>query len=241
MCIELKTNAVMEHSINYAFKHQVIVDSVNNVIGTEVLIDFQRTDYDLDIMERFLFSHSASACIDTIGQCLSVFPKYVFMNIERDVLCDKGVVEKICNLSTLIFEQGKHLVIEVTERNACGNCTKNQTGLQLLRENNVLIAVDDYDYLNGDFREQELRNSFYQFVKVEAPLDLYELAKLSLFAKDKVVRNLSLIIERVPTMDFFHWIKRSVNEVGVDVFGFQGFAFCRGQVIDLDLAIGGRI
>lgn len=202
---------------NYKFKAQSIVNVDGEVIGKEILL-YGSSICQLTFLQKDVLFESLNAAelLESKGS--------VFVNLERNLLCDTNLLRKIHLVSKRLNDRGVDLVIEITERNICGTCSKIQEGLHTLHRNNVSLAIDDYDYLSDDFRHEELNMNIYRYIKVNTPLNDSEYNKLSAFSLEH--KNTNIIIERIETE------KDLLLNSPINPWGIQGFLFCRGIKIE---------
>lgn len=219
-------------NLDFKFKSQRIVDSEKNVIGVEILLDFEAAAFTGRTQEYQDAIHFGGALFPGINRvirllddkwCSGETNQKLFINVERSNLCDVRALSSIVELSIFLFQQSIDLIVEITERNPCGRCVRVLEGINYLRNAGICLAVDDYDYVDGDFREVELHCGLYEFVKVNLPKNDEEKRKLNFFIESSIATNkLKLIIERVETLDEFSSLPAE------SIYGFQGFLFCKG-------------
>ena len=198
---------------NYKFKAQSIVNVDGEEIGKEILLHGSSFCHLTFLQKDVLFeSLNAAELLENKGS--------VFVNLERNLLCDTSLLQEIHLTSKRLNDRGIELVMEITERNICGICSKIQKGLHTLHRNNVSLAIDDYDYLSDDFRYEELNMKIYKYIKVNTPLNDSEYNKLSAFSLKH--KNTNIIIERIETESFL------LLNAPMKPWGMQGFLFCRG-------------
>lgn len=214
-----KRPSVQWDSINYKF--QELVDESGNVIGYEALINAKgipSSFRDKIYTHELAFPNSTKNLVERLlnkssEQHAYLSNKYLFINIERSHLCDQFLLCDIVLLSQHLDTIGCSLVVETTERNRCGQCPEILKGLNFLKGNSILLALDDYDLLS-DFRADEACSGLYDFMKVEYNIDnLFELGKL------KHVDN--LIVERIESEKD----KQSVLSQNITPWAFQGYLF----------------
>ncbi|WP_199453980.1 EAL domain-containing protein [Vibrio owensii] len=218
-----KNSKINLSDINY--KLQEIVDENGTNLGYEVLIDPINLSKKLanDVYKREIkYPHLSRALVTRleryINRHVSDFAgKHLFINLERSNLCDKYLLCDLVMLKNALKVLNAYLVIEITERNVCKDCSSVRKGFEFLRDHKVLLAVDDYD-LNADFREQELLSGFYQFVKVEhSGEDNYYNKVIELSKRTRT----KLIIERVES----HLERSDITLHQVPFWGLQGFLY----------------
>lgn len=221
--------------IQYEYKIQKIFSLSGLYVGGEVLIDRVRTkstpiksshdglmfaSLTKDLVERL------NSVISTEAFGLGFKGGFIFVNIERSNLCDVNLIEMINRLNKNTLNAGFNLVIEITERNICGDCKEIIGGLERLKSKGILVAVDDYNLYDNDFRMCELDDGLYDIVKIRAPYNYSEFIILKEFIR---VRREKVVIEMVETKEIFNEIK-SMSQF---VWGVQGFYFDRGTPLFL--------
>jgi len=212
------------------FKLQEIVNVDNNNIGYEVLINSATLPckiidyiYNEEIkfppLTRVLISKLESFVYSNATYFLK---KYIFINLERSNLCDQFLLCDIAILKNKLIEIDIYLVVEITERNICNKCSKIELGLNFLKKQKVILAVDDYN-LESDFRKYEVSSGLYQFIKVEYLENSKFISQIE--SLNKVTRS-KLIIERVETKENRH----KLNKVDSIIWGMQGFFYGKRHV-----------
>ena len=156
--------------------------------------------------------------------------KKIFLNIERSCVCNRIIVNEIINFKNYLMTLGIELVLEVTERevSVCWGCCEIKAGLTELSRNKVLLAVDDYDIYNGDFRSSEL--PIYNYIKIEVPKNENEYQQLDSFIQNSEGK-LNIVIERIESQEeLTRVIKKDATTC---LSGFQGFVFGKPLPIDI--------
>lgn len=115
------------------------------------------------------------------------------------------------------------LVVEITERNNCGNCARTYEGIEFLVNNGILLAADDFDYIENDFRARALRSLVYTFVKLEFPQNKDDEKKFYDIINSSKKLGINIIVERIED-------KKTIEDpLFEDIWGLQGFALCKGM------------
>ncbi|QQX79908.1 hypothetical protein JK628_20790 [Shewanella sp. KX20019] len=208
-------------SIQCFYKLQSIVNISGDRVASELLIDRLKLTSNLYDLERKL--RFGSLCANALNTASKLsFEKELFINIERRNLCDIKTLIHIRDASISLCDLGVKLVIEITERNLCGNCPRIAEGLTFLRQCAISLAVDDYDYINYDFREDEVKkNNYYEYIKITMASNENELKKMNEFIKI-LSETHKIIIERIENEKEIYKIDQKY------IWGMQGFAFCNG-------------
>ncbi len=94
----------------------------------------------------------------------------------------------------------------------------------MLKQNGVITAVDDYDIYQADFRENELTQNLYEFIKIQSPTSKGEIDILDTFVR---TRSEKIIMEHVESPSIFNMLV-SLNRF---FWGFQGYCFDKGTPI----------
>lgn len=213
----------------YYFKAQKIVNLGAECIANEILIDFDKTKCLKGEGSSLALSYSLSSCLEQVVKFVGEQgeqgeKKQVFVNVEDCSLCDFDILNYIVNISVVLFcVYGVELVIEMTERTVCKGCPTVKKSLEYLNGNDVSLAMDDYDYVGCDFREELLGLSLFDYIKVDMPLSHFERTKFVEFVEGNVDRY--IIVERVETQEQFSFLS------GFYIYGVQGFLFCKGTGI----------
>lgn len=226
------SNSFYNCDVNY--KVQNIFNFDGEILGGELLLDFSslatnkefqlyNDAIDLGLVTNDTIAYIYKKAINNFD--FSVFGSVLFINIERSSLCDVRLLSQIKELSMMLYLNSVKLIVEITERNKCGYCSKPTQGVEYLKKHNVALALDDFDYINGDFRTKELTLDLYDYVKVDIPQSFEQLKMLESFV-DSYFNHLGkgLIIERVEKVDeLFLCLPHE------SIYGYQGFYFCRGK------------
>ncbi|WP_421194594.1 hypothetical protein [Aeromonas enteropelogenes] len=216
-------------NLNLNLKVQKIVSSsytfTREIIGYEILLDFSSPP-GVDV--SYLYFINGQVLDYTLNYLYkmdsSVFKgKTIFINVDRTNLCNKITLKKIALLSSHLIKINKiTLVVEITERNLCGKCIQIADGLAFLKNENVKLAIDDYDIYKGDFRTHELIDDIYEYIKIDAPQTELDCKTLNDFITH---RNEKIIIERIEN----NYQLREINTTLI--YGLQGYLFDYGRNI----------
>lgn len=205
---------VNKHNLNYKLQEITNLDGIN--IGYEILIDakgFSVAQVDEIYNKGLMFPHSAKRLMRRIesyiedgGDILS--GKNLFVNLERSHLCDKFLLCDIVILSKKSKKKDINLIIELTERDICGKCSKIDEGICFLKNNKVLLALDDYEINEDDFRRDELNANVYNFIKVD-----FLSIKNNLRSIEAILEkyNLKLIVEYIESERDKEWISKNLK------------------------------
>lgn len=214
---------IISTSNHFHFRLQKIVAGDESVLGYEVLLDFSKVDSDAEQLSHpYYKAINDGRALDyllnsILTRPLMFFSKKIFINVERMNLCNKFLMRKLVAASnTLFLKNDVELVVEITERNQCGNCNDIVQGLNFLKMNTVSLAADDFDVYNGDFRNKEVLMGLYDYVKVIMPSSFLEASMLNSFIMS---RKESVIIEMVED------VNRLKNLNVESVYGYQGYAY----------------
>ncbi|MBO2656085.1 EAL domain-containing protein [Shewanella algae] len=225
---------LLEEGFQPRFKLQTIVNGYGSPIGYEVLLDFQYALENNQLMKyktSVVYGESLLPCIQLLHNFFregSNKELYVFINIERSNLCDVRAIKKIDDLSKYLKSVNVTLVVEITEREYCKDCCSAVDGLLYLSANKLLLAADDFNYIDDlDHRYEELLSGIYNIVKISVPLSKDEELCLSLFLNIIKSLDIKIIVERVENIEQWDSMRKFFNE-DVEVLGYQGFLFCNG-------------
>lgn len=223
-----KNNDINFIDINY--KLQEIVDEEDQNLGFEVLITPENLPKKTvkEVYHREIrYPHLTRSLIARLDKYIThrsddFKGKHLFINLERSNLCDKYLLCDIVILKNSLADLNINIVVEITERNPCNDCSKIRKGFEFLQKQKVLLAVDDYN-LDYDFRDEELFGGFYHFIKVEhscEPNYYSKIIELSKRTRSKV------IIERVET----HNERQQIRQSDIQFWGLQGFLYTTIEV-----------
>ncbi|MFQ2293909.1 hypothetical protein ACK323_20650 [Aeromonas enteropelogenes] len=214
---------VISTSNNFHYRLQKIVACDESVLGYEVLLDFSKVKRDEDqLCHPYYKAINDGRALDyllnsILTKPMIFFEKKIFINVERINLCNKFLIRKLVAASNLLFlNNDVELVVEITERNQCGNCTDIVQGLNFLKRNTVSLAADDFDIYNGDFRDREVLMGLYDYIKVIMPTSSLEASTLNKFVTS---RKEDIIIEMVEDASLLK--KLNIKSV----YGYQGYAY----------------
>lgn len=155
--------------------------------------------------------------INSNGSIFNEKHTLIFVNIERASLCDVRGLNQIRELSILLRHLGGNLVVGLTNANPCKRCPRVLQGLLFLKENDILLAANDFNYLAQDFRDSELKSHLYDFVKLSMPNTDDGMDILVEFIHSELVLNgLKVIVEAVEIMDHLKSLDKS------RIYGYQG-------------------
>lgn len=220
----LSDDLIISTVSEFFFKMQKIVTFGGDVIGYEILLDFQKAQQEMkDGVLVYTQAINDGRSLDYLLNIMltkkpTVSGKKMFINVERMNLCNKMLLRKI--VATARHLQTKYdidLVVEITERNPCGYCVNVMHGLLYLKKSHVSLAADDFDIYRGDFREKEIDTGLYDFIKVDMPKSQLEAVRLNEFIHK---RNENIIVEMVENHE-----KIMFFGVSGRVYGYQGFAY----------------
>ncbi|HFQ5334903.1 TPA: EAL domain-containing protein [Vibrio vulnificus] len=211
-------------SINY--KLQEIKNLNGEIIGYEVLIDAKglsiRKANEI-YSKHLMFPHSTQRLVRRLeryieGNSLVFYEKKLFINLERSHLCDKYLLCDIVILSRKSAQKNVTIVIEITERNNCKTCPEIEKGIKFLKQNKILLAIDDYELDKIDFRFKELQSNVYNFIKVD-----FSSLKIHLNSLENLINqyNLKLIVEYIETEDDRNWICQNAPKT----WALQGYLY----------------
>ncbi|MEL3925741.1 EAL domain-containing protein [Aeromonas enteropelogenes] len=212
----------------YDFKFERIVSASGALLGYEILLDFAKAKCSGDIAcvaqyEKAI--HDTSAIEFAISKLLkaksTLRVNRLFLNFERMHLCHRQLLAKIALLSKELFVNNIELVLEITERDVCGNCEQIRYGLSFLKSAGVSLAVDDFDIYNGDFRVAEVLSGLYDYIKVEAPITAAQRTTFNKFATLSFLKEKKIIMERIENTAMLRGL--------VIPFGLQGYAYGRSS------------
>ncbi|MHA2799752.1 EAL domain-containing protein [Vibrio harveyi] len=230
---DLTSTTNKEPSITYKFQ-EIRSLSENVIIGFEFLINASKLSKEDSIMvmtEKISEPKFVTNLINTISfhvdngnlKNTKYSGKKFFINIERNNICDKYLLGELGRLSKNLGDINIELIIEITERNFCGECKKVKEGLDSLSIMGIPLAADDYDIYNGDFRDIEIVNGTYSYIKVKAPQTHVEKEKIIQFSSKLKKRKEKLIVENVETLTDLNILE------AIRPFGVQGFLFHKGE------------
>ncbi|MPY22500.1 EAL domain-containing protein [Shewanella sp. YLB-07] len=141
----------------------------------------------------------------------------IFVNTERASLCDVHGLNQIRELSILLHHLGGNLVVGLTNANPCNRCPRVQQGLLFLKEHDILISANNFNYRDQDFRDSELKSHLYDFVKLTMPNTDDEMDMLVEFIHSELVLNgLKVIVEAVETKTQLKSLNKAL------IYGYQG-------------------
>lgn len=229
MCLLLEkylSNRNMANKYTLSYKMQEINNISGENIGYEFLINTEELS-DKEACEIYNeslpFPHGTKCFIRRLEHYIEegrpeLIGKNLFINLERSHLCDKFLLCDIVILFKKSAKKNVNIVIEITERDICGNCKEVKGGLEFLNRNGVPLALDDYDLDNVDFRFIELGSIFYSFIKVDFRSLLTHQIKL-----EKIIKKhkFKLIIEHVESETERNWISLHAP----DTWALQGYLY----------------
>lgn len=214
---------IVSTSNHFYYRLQKIVAYDESVLGYEVLLDFSKVERNEDQLNHpYHKAINDGRALDfllniILTKPMNFFSKKLFINVERMNLCNKFLMRKMVAASnTLFLKNDVELVVEITERNQCGNCNDIVKGLNFLKRNTVSLAADDFDVYNGDFRDREVLMGFYDYIKVIMPTSSLEASMLNSFITS---RKEDVIIEMVEDTNLLK--KLNIESV----YGYQGYAY----------------
>lgn len=201
-----------------------IADKQKNIIGVELLLDFnflyeKGISYNEanEIIYQGEAAHGAIDCAPLIAG-----KEVIFINLERSNLCDMKILRRVVTLSDRLRFAGVQLVVEITERNYCGRCSRIVQGLTYLKSSNVKLACDDYNFIGYELGVNDAGLLlFYDYIKLELPVGDADFNRMSEFI-EYYGSEKKIILERVEANE-------QLNNVNFEkVWGLQGFAYCKG-------------
>lgn len=208
----------------FNYRLQKIVSLQGDILGFEVLLDFQRAQNEInDGLAQYTSAINDGRSLDFLLNILltkkpNYFSKRIFINVERMNLCNKTLLRKVAAAARkLCVDYDVELVVEITERNPCGDCADILHGLVFLKRNKVSLAADDFDIYGDDFREKEVDSGIYDYIKVDMPKSISQARKLNEFICNRRERVIVEMVER----------HEEIFNLGVSnrAFGYQGFAY----------------
>ena len=215
----------LEHSeINLNFSSEPIVNQDGVAIATEMNLLLNQ-DVNQQQLHVFNTGRTLNQLLDIVKKLAidsdrSIFNEkhtLIFVNIERASLCDVHGLNQIRELSILLHHLGGNLVVGLTNANPCKRCSRVLQGLIFLKEHDILIAANNFNYRNQDFRDSELKSHLYDFAKLTMPKNKNEMKMIFDFIDSELVSNgLKVIVEQVETMHEF----KSINYRRI--YGYQG-------------------
>ncbi|MGF1755298.1 EAL domain-containing protein [Vibrio makurazakiensis] len=234
-----KLNNFTQYKCQYKYQEiRRVNPQSGRMIGVEVLLDNNilselRKDGVINYylqrshVSRELVARLYSSVINNKDN--TMFDKeYIFINLERSHLCDLFLIGDIITLHDALKGINTKLVVEITERNNCLDCSKIREGIEILNKNKIILAVDDYDIyseVEPDFRLSEYNAGLYELVKIRAPKNLKELTVFYVFCKSS---PLKIIVEQIESEDDANLM------IALDlIWGMQGFHFHKGTPADL--------
>lgn len=213
-----------KYNLNYKLQEITNLEGIN--IGYEILIDakgFSVIQVDEIYNKGLMYPHPTKKLMRRIenyieggGQLLS--GKSLFVNLERSHLCDKFLLCDIVILSKKLAHQNASLIIELTERDICGKCSKIDEGIYFLKQNKILLALDDYNINEGDFRNDELDAKVYNFIKIDFSSITNNLNYIDDILKK---HNLKLIVEYIESESNKEWISKNLKTT----WALQGYLY----------------
>lgn len=231
---QLKRYQDKHSGFDYKFKSQGIYSPIleRQNIGIEILVDFEKSNINARSNIDMILSEASEILVSKIIRSLRSKPtgnwhnKYIFINLERSNLCNILLIKRLATLSQHFSSLGINLVIEITERNPCGECHSVRVGLDNLYHEGLTLAVDDFELYKGDFRASEINKHHFDYIKVDMPRTNIELRLLESFIQN---RPEHIIVERIEN-------KRQLKELeklSGQIWGYQGYLFDTGTHITL--------
>ncbi|MDV7105981.1 EAL domain-containing protein [Vibrio sp. TH_r3] len=232
-----------ESSVNVDYKLESIVDFDKNIIGYECLVNARRLTLEeikvifykefslpflfMNLMKRIKYDLKNN---QRDGLHCLLKNRKLFINIERSCVCNRVIINEIIHFKKYLMTLNIELVLEVTEREAsvCWACSEIYSGLSELSKNQVLLAVDDYDIYNGDFRSSEL--SIYNYIKIEVPKNENQYQQLDSFIRNSQ-STLNIVIERIESQAELTRVTQ--KGIATSLRGFQGFVFGKPLPINI--------
>ncbi len=212
------------------YKAQKIMSLNGNMIGVEILMDPKKTDnkkyenilkdyrYTLSLVSRIINALKYNKKLRRSSYGISLF-----INVEFEHLKYIKLLTLIIKLQLDCIKYGSRLVIEITERQPKNITNAHFNALKMLREMQVLIAVDDFD-IKCDYRYDLLNSGYFDIIKIEWVSD--KAFDIELFLSE--FRNYRVVIEKVEDIRMLDVIHKP-NEI----WGVQGFCFCKGMSIEI--------
>ena len=225
---------VTDKMLDLEYKYQRICSTEGNVIGIEFLIDMSRANHlDFCLVYKLVTSnyHYTMSLIERIMRYIenNSIDNYIsssgrlFINVEVEHLCSKSLLKSLIVLRNMLSHLGVSLVVELTERGSITSLKRGLDSLIYLREQSVLLAIDDLCIV-GDFRYFLLERDLVDIIKIE--WDLNHHRELDRFLKNN--DGIDIVLERV---EDFQEVESNVNLKRV--WGFQGFYCCRGVPVNI--------
>ena len=215
----------LHHSdMNLKFNSYPIVNHNGVAIATEMMLvpnqkvhQQQLNEYNTGKTLNQLLGIVKKIVINSNGSIFNGKNTLIFVNIERASLCDVRGLNQIRELSILLRHLGGNLVVGLTKTNPCNRCSRVLEGLLFLKENDILLAANDFNYREQDFRDSELKSHLYDFVKLSMPSTNDEMDMLDeLIHSELVLNGLKVIVEAVETKTQL----KSLNKA--HIYGYQG-------------------
>lgn len=203
----------------YNIKLEDIVSCSGDVLGYEILLDFESAKKDGDwVLKEYKKSIYDTSAIDfTIKKIISnkmrLNVERIFLNFERMHLCNYLLLQRMVLFSKELFLRDIELVLEITERNECNNCQQIYFGLSFLKRMGVVLAIDDLDIYGNDFRMSEVLAGMYDYIKIEMPVNEHQRSQFNRFSIDFKIGK--IILEKVADLEEMNGL--------VKPFGLQGF------------------
>ncbi len=206
------------------FRPNLEIDNEYSAYGIEVLLDAKKmvhlgvSKYDLENI--ICYGEAANKSLDFT----LFFNHYqaIFINIERANLCDVRILRRIVDTSRQLRASNIELVVEVTERDPCKNCSRIIEGLKYLSSMQVSLACDDFDYvcLDTEYAFKRIAK-YFNYIKVDIPNNKFEKIRFDLFM-ELYGENKKIIIEKVESNSQLKLLENK------PIWGIQGFLFCEG-------------
>ncbi len=217
-------NIASKHNLSY--KIQEINNLNGESIGYEVLINAEGLSVkqaDEIYNKSLMFPHSTQRLIRRLERYIEennkdLSGKSLFINLERSHLCDRFLLCDIVILSQKAAHKNVDIIIELTERNNCGECSEIKSAIEFLNRNKVLLALDDYELDEDDFRRSELDSYAYSFIKINFTMLHNNQEQLEELLKKY---NLKLIVEYIEEEENRDWVTKNIPET----WALQGYLY----------------
>ncbi|QYJ86039.1 hypothetical protein K0I73_18090 [Shewanella mesophila] len=213
-----------------------IADKQGSILGAELLLDFnflsERGASHAEVNDIIVLGEAANGAID----CASQFTRFtnkkvIFINLERSNLCDVKILRRVVTLNESLNLVGVKLVVEITERNYCGRCCRIVQGLTYLKSCDIKLACDDYNFIGHELGAYDTELLlFYDYIKLEMPVGEADVNRMNEFI-EYYGTDKKIILEKIE-------VNEQLNNVSLDnVWGLQGFAYCKGICLPKNLQI----
>lgn len=210
--------------MNFNFSYEPIVNRDGVAIATN-MNRIQNEDANQQLLHVLntgralnqLFDLVIKSAIDSDRIIFSEKKTLMFVNIQRASLCDVYVLNQIRDLSILLHHLGGNLVVGLINSNQCQHCSRGQQGFSFLKEHDILISANNFNYQSQDLNDYDFKSHPYDFVTLIMPKNKDEMDMLFYFIDSQIVSNsLKVIVEQIEEM---HEFKSIDNK---SIYGYQG-------------------